>query len=122
MKKETKLEEYKKSWRKRKDQEKEKLERRRQKAGKSARECGKLLREKYGVNSIYLVGSAAFSGRFHGRSDVDLLVKGLPDERYFKALKDCWNLLPPGLELDLIPWEDAPERLKEEAEEKGELV
>lgn len=122
MKKEIKLEEYKKSWRKRREKEREKLERRCEKAGKYARECGKLLREKYGVRSVYLIGSAASPGRFHGRSDIDLLVRGLPDEKYFKALKDCWDLLTSGFQLDLIPWGDAPERLKEKAEERGELV
>ena len=120
--KKTQLEKYKRSWQKRREKERAKLRRRRRKAKKVAQKCGRYLQEEYDVSSVYLVGSAAFSQRFHTRSDVDLLDRGLPDDKYFKALKDCWGLLPPGFELDLIPWEDAPESLKNKARDKGELL
>ena len=119
---ETELAEYKKSWHKRKQKEKVDLERRFKRARKLAQECAKKLRKEYDAVAVYLIGSAVFSKRFNPRSDIDLMVKGLPDEKYFKALKDCWDLLPPDLELDLIPWEDAPEKLKKKALENGEKL
>lgn len=120
--KKTKLEEYKKSWRNRREKERISIERRREKARELARKCGDYLRDKYNVNTVYLVGSTVFPERFHPRSDIDLLVKGLPDEKYFEALKSCWDLLPPGFDLDLIPWNDAPVSLKKTARKEGESV
>lgn len=120
--KKTELEKYRRSWQNRREGNQKSLVQRTRKARKLAQKCGRHLREEYGVDSAYLVGSTAFSSRFHSRSDIDLLVKGLPDKKYFTALKECWDLLSPGFELDLIPWEDAPEKLKEKAREQGELL
>jgi len=120
--KKAKLEKYRRSWQKRREKNKKSLVQRNREARELAQKCGKHLRKEYGVAFVYLVGSTVFSSRFHPRSDIDLLVKGLPDEKYFTALKECWDLLRPGFELDLIPWEDAPEKLKEKAREQGELL
>lgn len=118
--KETELAKYKKSWHKHREEEKADIERRFRKARELAQKCARHLRAEYDASAVYLIGSTAFSERFHPRSDIDLMVKGLQDEKYFKALKDCWDLLPPDFELDLIPWDDAPEELKKKAREKGE--
>jgi len=120
--KKAQLEKYKKSWKTRREEVRSDLKIRRKKAKDLARKCGKLLREEYEVDSVYLVGSVVSAGLFHSRSDIDLLVKGLPDEEYFPALKGCWDQLQHGFELDLIPWEDAPKRLKQDANQKGEKV
>jgi len=120
--KKAELEKYKKTWQRRREEGKADIERRFRKARELAQECADHLRTEYDVNAVHLVGSAVISQRFHPRSDIDLMVKGLPDEKYFKALKDCWDLLPPGFELDLIPWTDAPEKLKKQAREKGEQL
>jgi predicted nucleotidyltransferase len=120
--KKAQLEKYKRSWQSRREKERSHLKHRRKKAKELAQKCGRLLRDEYEVDSVYLVGSLVSPGRFHSRSDIDLLVKGLPDEEYFTALKGCWDQLQHGFELDLIPWEDAPKRLKQEANQKGEKV
>jgi len=120
--KKTKLEKYKKAWQKRQEENQSGLQLRRREARKLAQKCGKLLREEYGAGYVYLIGSTTFSGHFHPRSDIDLLVEGLQDEKYFTALKDCWDLVSPGFELDLIPWEDAPKSLKKKARKQGDLL
>ena len=120
--KKAKLEKYKKAWQKRHEENQSDVQFRRRKARKLAKKCGKHLREEYGAGSVYLIGSATFSGHFHPSSDIDLLVEGLPDEKHFTALKDCWNLVSPAFELDLIPWEDAPKSLKKKAREQGDLL
>ena len=120
--KQEKLDSYKEYWKKRRKEEATSLKGRRREVKELAGECSDLLKDKYQVSSVYLVGSAAFSTRFHSESDIDLLVKGLPDREYFRALKECWDLLPAGFELDLIPWENAPGRLRDRARKEGEPV
>lgn len=39
-----------------------------------------------------------------------------------KAITELWDILPSGVELNLIPFEDAFESLKEKAIKEGELV
>lgn len=102
--------------------DREKFKRRREEAKNIANRCADLLRNEYDVDSVYLIGSSVSSKNFHPKSDIDLLVEGLSDKNYFRALKKCWDLLPPDFELDLIPWEEAPSRLKKKVEEKGELI
>jgi len=116
------LESYRKNWKIKRNKKVAELENRRKRAKEIARKCGEILREKYGVNSVYLVGSTVFSDKIHPRSDIDLLVRGLSDESYFKALRDCWNCLPPDFELDIICWKDAPDSLKARARKKGEEI
>jgi len=69
--------------------------------------CAQLLREQFGVRRVVLFGSAAGDAPWHSRSDLDLAVEGLRPEDHWQALSACYALLPPGLELDLIPLESA---------------
>jgi hypothetical protein len=56
---------------------------------------------------------------WHARSDIDLAVEGLAHEDYVPALSALWELLPEGVDLDLITLEDAPPSLV--ARIKGEV-
>lgn len=120
--KQEKLDSYKEYWKKRRKEEATSLKDRKGKAKSLARKCSNLLKDKYEVSVVYLVGSTVFPGRFSNKSDIDLLVQDLPDQEYFQALKECWDLLPADFEIDLIPWEEAPESLRDKAEREGEAV
>jgi predicted nucleotidyltransferase len=61
-------------------------------------------------------------GIFHDRSDIDLVVEGLPAEQYIKALTELYEILPPGVELNLIPFEDAFDSMKRKAVVEGQLL
>jgi Nucleotidyltransferase domain. len=61
-------------------------------------------------------------GTIHKKSDIDLVVDGLPPDLYIKTLTELWYLMPAGVEINLIPFEDAFESLKEKALKEGELV
>jgi len=86
-----------------------------------AEECAKLLKEKYKIKRIFLIGSLV-KGIFHKRSDIDLVVEGLPPDLYIKALTDIYDILLPGTELNLIPYEDAFDSLKEKTLKEGKLL
>jgi predicted nucleotidyltransferase len=84
---------------------------RHQKAEEAAEACIRVLKEQFGVRAVYVIGSLAGESPWHSRSDLDLAVEGLPPEQYVKALSTLWELLPEGMELDLITLEDAPPEL-----------
>ncbi len=86
-----------------------------------ARECTAFLKERYNVGRVYIIGSLV-RGVFHDRSDIDLVVEGLAPELYIKVLTELYDLLPAGTELNLIPFEDAHESLKERTINEGQLV
>jgi predicted nucleotidyltransferase len=86
-----------------------------------ARKCSELLRDKYQVKKVFLIGSLA-KGTVHERSDIDLVVEGLPSDFYIKALTELWDLLPADVELNLIPFEDAFASLKEKTLKEGEVI
>ena len=90
-----------------------------QQAQEVAATCVTILKERFGVQEVYVFGSLAGHSPWHGCSDVDLAVEGLAPERYMSALSTLWQLLPEGLELDLITLEDAPPELA--ARIKGEV-
>jgi predicted nucleotidyltransferase len=59
-----------------------------------AEECAKLLKEKYKVKKVFLIGSLV-KGYFHERSDIDLVVEGLVPELYIKALTEFYDIIIP---------------------------
>ncbi len=88
---------------------------------KTTERCVWVLKDKYKVRRVFLIGSLV-KGFIHERSDIDLVVEGLSPDLYMKALTELWDLLPAGVELNLIPYEDAFESLKEKAINEGELI
>lgn len=86
-----------------------------------AKRCVEVLKDKYKVKRVFIIGSLA-KGFVHERSDIDLVVEGLSPDFYMKAITELWDILPPGVELNLIPFEDAFESLKEKAIKEGELA
>ena len=94
---------------------------RRKKLRKIAERCIEILKDKYGVKRIILIGSLV-RGVVHQKSDIDLVVEGLPPVLYIKALTDLWDILPAGIELNLIPFEDSFQTLREKAIKEGECI
>jgi predicted nucleotidyltransferase len=88
----------------------------RQKDGALAAErCAHLLKQQFGAKEVYIFGSVAEGRNWHSRSDIDLAVEGLAPASYISALCACYELLPAGMELDLITLETAPPALVRKA-------
>jgi predicted nucleotidyltransferase len=79
----------------------------REKALEAAEACAQLLKERFGVERVILFGSTTGQGVWHSRSDIDLAVEGLAPEQFFTAYSACREILPQGVELDLVPLERA---------------
>lgn len=86
-----------------------------------ANRCAEFLRDRYGVKRVILIGSLAY-GLFHEKSDIDLVVDGLPQDSYIKSLTELYDLLPAGVDINLIPFEDAFDSLKRKVQQKGKIL
>lgn len=86
-----------------------------------SRSVAEVLRKEYSVKRVFLIGSLV-RGIVHKKSDIDIVVEGLAPELYIKALTRIYDVLPPGVELNLIPFEDAYESLRRKTVEKGMLI
>jgi predicted nucleotidyltransferase len=107
--------EYHSIWEARKAEEK----RKRDSAIEKAKVVAKALKERYDVKEVILFGSLIWRPDFFWKgTDIDLLVKGLKDERYFKALADISAISHP-FNIDLIPFEKAWPSVKERALKEG---
>ena len=107
--------EYSSLWKARAKEEK----RRRQLALKKARAVAKTLKEKYRADEVILFGSLIWRPEFLWvGTDIDLIVKGLEDERYFEILADISAISHP-FHVDLIPFEKAWPPIKKRALKEG---
>jgi predicted nucleotidyltransferase len=88
---------------------------------KIASRCAEFLGDKYKVKRVILIGSLV-SGKVHKKSDIDLVVEGLAAEIYIKSLTELYDLLPAGVDINLIPFEDAFETLRQKALQRGEVI
>lgn len=104
-------------WQQRTLQERRELEERRQKAVHEAKRIAHFLGENIGAAKVIGIGSAFAPERFNRRSDIDLVVFGLPKGCYFSTLGQI--MLMTNFEVDLIPYESASELLKQRVAEEG---
>ncbi len=58
----------------------------------------------------------------HEDSDIDLVVEGLPNEKYIKALVYLDHEVLRGIDIHLIPYEEAFDSVKHELEDEGKLL
>jgi len=74
--------------------------------------CAHLLQERFGAKRVIPFGSVVGHGTWHAGSDLDLAVEGVAPEHFFRAWSTLRELLPPGLEVDLVDLEQAGEALR----------
>jgi predicted nucleotidyltransferase len=82
------------------------------------RNAATTLKSKFGAKRVILFGSLAHAGWFVEDSDVDLVVEGVPSEKYWQA----WKFLEESISdrpVDLIDIETAGESLKRAIDRYG---
>ena len=93
---------------------------RKKQALKDASAVARFLHENYGAE-VYGIGSLFERSRsFSKRSDIDLVVKGLPKDRFFSILAEVGELTR--FQIDIVPYEDANELVRETVQERGVLL
>jgi predicted nucleotidyltransferase len=79
-------------------------------AWKNVKLISKLLKEKYDADTIIVFGSLTDKKRFHKRSDIDLAVSGIANEKFYKAYGEITSKFTE-FEIDLVDIEDCKESL-----------
>ena len=77
-----------------------------------ATRCAQILRDRFRARRVIPFGSVVGRGTWHPGSDLDLAVEGIPPEQFFQAWAALRELLPPGLDIDLVDLEQAGEALR----------
>lgn len=82
-----------------------------------AREVARFLTETYGTK-VYGIGSL-FDRElsFSNTSDIDLVVEGIPKNKFFSICSEAAELSR--FSIDIIPYEDANELVRETVQERG---
>ena len=89
----------------------------RQDAQADARRIAEFLREQ-GAGRVVGIGSTFVSSRrFTKRSDIDLMVEGLPPRRFFRVLAEAADMT--AFELDLTPAESATDYMRQAVDDEG---
>jgi predicted nucleotidyltransferase len=90
-----------------------------QEALAEAKQLSTILRERFTFESIYLCGSI-LSDSFRPKSDIDIIIKGLPIEDFFKAY--ALLLKESRFQIDLKPFEDMTDDYQEKILKRGKRI
>lgn len=107
-------------WRKRISAEIEHCKQLQRQARNDAKRMACSLTDNFPCERIYLIGSTAREGEFTERSDIDLVIEGLPPEVYFRASATISKLT--NFKVDLIPYENANSLIHRKIQEEGVLL
>jgi predicted nucleotidyltransferase len=88
------------------------------KAWRLATEGAEVLKSEFGAVRVVAFGSIVVPGRFHQRSDVDLIAWGVREERYLSAVARLLSLHRE-ISIDLVRAEEASPALLVAAERDG---
>lgn len=94
---------------------------RRARAWKLARRAAVLLKETYGASEVLVFGSLAHRAWFSRWSDVDLAVRGIPNDCYYAAVAAVTGLSRE-FKIDLIDLDDCLPSLRQVAAQEGIAV
>jgi predicted nucleotidyltransferase len=107
-----KMEIYRRTARKREAEQRQATLQRREAAWAVARQAATLLKEQFGATRVAAFGSLAHGAWFNARSDIDLLVDGIPPAKFWRAWA-ALDQVAAGFEIDLVAGETITERLRE---------
>jgi predicted nucleotidyltransferase len=70
-----------------------------------AERCAQVLKSRFGAKRVVPFGSVVGEGPWHEESDLDLAVEGLSSKALWEAERELETMMPPWLEVDLVPLE-----------------
>lgn len=83
-----------------------------------ARAAAKLLKEEFGADRVVIFGSMLYQKCIHIHSDVDLVVWGMPDRLYYRAVSRILDINPE-IPVDLLQGEYLPKYLLTAIQQQG---
>jgi len=113
------IEPYYRYWNNKIQKRKAKLKERKQELIKYAQQCSELLKREFGVKNVFLIGSLTRDYGINEKSDIDLVVRGLSNKKYFTALNKLYDLVPNEIKIDLITEESISHSMKKKIKKEG---
>jgi predicted nucleotidyltransferase len=101
-------------------EQEEKRETLRKEALEEAKKLGRLLRENFEFETLFLIGSVLKEKHFTRYSDIDFVIKGLKSEMFFKVL--AFLMSNSIFDVDLKPYEELDEDSKLKIEKEGLIL
>lgn len=117
----TEMTSYREYMKKMLEMEKQKLDKRYEKAWEVAKQIACILRQKYGANKVWVFGSLTNKEMFNQWSDIDIAVEGIPHESYYKAVAEVISLSPE-YKIDIVDILDCSPLLRENIQKEGILI
>lgn len=108
---------YVQGWKKRMAESQKRMAERKMQARVEAQRIAQFLREQHGCSRVVGIGSTFNEKRFTERSDIDLVVWGMPPGRYFAISSEIGDQTT--FKVDLIPVENARPLTLQLAEQEG---
>jgi len=106
------LAQYKESYRQKKIQQEQVLQKKYEDAWKVAREAARILHTSFQAKKVMVFGSLIDRSRFNRWSDIDLAGWGIPDELYFRAYGAMIDFNP-RFKIDLVDPDECSPLLRE---------
>jgi uncharacterized protein len=116
-----KMEQYRQTFRKKVMLEEKRNAERRDKALETAKKAACLLKDEYGAKKVILFGSLSHNRYFDATSDIDIAVKGLDKNEYFRVVSKMIDL-DHSIDIDLVIMEDASDGLLKTIIEEGKQL
>ena len=116
-----KMTQYKEHLKKTVEVEKQYLKKRYQKAWEIAKKAAAILRQKYNAQQVWVFGSLTNKEMFNLWSDIDIAVKGVPAELFYKSVGEVTSLTS-DFSIDVVDIEDCSFSLRENIEKGGVLI
>lgn len=113
-----KMEQYRRTARKLESEQKQAMVQRRESAWAVARQAANLLKEQFGATRVVAFGSLAHGAWFNARSDIDLMVVGIPPEKFWRAWAEL-DHVGSGFEIELVSESELTESLRTVIEQEG---
>ena len=113
-----KMDQYRRTARRREAEQKQAMVKRRESAWTVARQAAILLKEQFGATRVVAFGSLVHGAWFHARSDIDLMVVGIRPEKFWQAWA-ALDQISNGFEIDLVAEGELTESLRSMIEQEG---
>lgn len=108
------------AFRKRREETRAEVAKRRRRASAVALKAAELLKTKFGAKEVILFGSLARRGEFTLYSDIDLAARGIPSDLYLAAMDTVLHL-DKEFKIDLVEVNFCLPAMREEIEKEGKI-
>jgi predicted nucleotidyltransferase len=113
-----KMEQYRRTARRREAEQRQAMVQRREVAWTVARRAASLLKEQFGATQVVVYGSLAHGAWFNARSDIDLMVVGIPPDKFWRAWAEL-DQVSGGFEIELVTETELTESLRKMIQREG---